>query len=528
MQAGLGETGVPIIGSGPTHVAVDNLAARLHQVTTNVVEQANVGKQPDDPSRFRRCFVVRAYRLNHEIIALKTLLRDGPNATGKAAVNKGWKGGSKWKPHLSIAAWFVVLVGNGKHMATTLHADDKPALFELRAKLAADSRLDTIRARVTGRIQSGYNGPNIKDGDLEEIFAKILAIADILCTTPAASENVKEFRRWRDEKARGVVLDEAACMHRHDALQVWGNTMMTLIIGGDHKQLRPIVLTGREQDAAKNFLHHLVHDGKISFMEFLQGIGFPVHRLQVQLRMGHGLFDMMATVIYPEVGLKYGERCDITTPAFEVGRALEAFIQETYPAVRPPPGNWKLSPVFLHNSGIVHTDKVTGSKRAPDQVTAALAFIEAFTSTKKVDPKRIFILSPYAGNLPLIQRMLKKNPKYSSSLNSLPEPMTVDSFQGQEHDIVVVIMGTNSKTGPGFTADPHRMNVMLTRHKCGLVVVGDIEAINPQKGKGKGKGKVDPNKMQTETVTGEVAYINVSAVRSIYGHFKDTGRVIGL
>jgi len=245
--------------------------------------------------------------------------------------------------------------------------------------------------------------------------------------------------------------------------------------------------------------------------------------------MADGLFDMMAKIIYPEVPLRYGDECRITVPAFDVGRDLEAFIRDTYPAVCPSPSG-KLSPVFLHNPGVVHTDKVTGSRRSHDQVIAALDFILAFTSAKDVDPGRIFILSPYA-NIPLVGKILKKNQKYSKLMESMPEPMTVDSIQGQEHDIVVVIMGTNSKTGPGFTADQHRLNVMLTRHKCGLVVVGDVDAVNPPKWKGGIKRrKIDPttNKMQTETVTGEVAYVNVSAVRSVYSHFRETGRVIGL
>lgn len=50
-------------------------------------------------------------------------------------------------------------------------------------------------------------------------------------------------------------------------------------------------------------------------------------------------------------------------------------------------------------------------------------------------------------------------------------PTTVDSFQGQENDVVVVVMGTASpKPGPGFTSDSQRLNVMLTRQQCGLVI----------------------------------------------------------
>ncbi|KAK1753560.1 hypothetical protein QBC47DRAFT_462368 [Echria macrotheca] len=283
LQASLSETGgAPIIASGPTDVAVDNLAARLHRVTTAIVEQANAGKQPDDPSRFRRCFVVRGYKLDHEITALKALLQHGPKALDKATVNKGWKEGSKWKPHLSLVGWFLALLGVTQAVSMRLHRDDKPALHEMREKLAADPRLDRIRAIVTGKLQGAFTGLGITDDEMGQILIEILSIADIFCTTPAASENIPAFRQWRDNVAHGVVLDEAACMSRHDALQVWGNTMMPLIMGGGHKYLRQMVMTGQERDRKGNYLHHLVGDGRVSFMEFIIATGFPVHQLGVQ------------------------------------------------------------------------------------------------------------------------------------------------------------------------------------------------------------------------------------------------------
>ncbi|KAF6835694.1 hypothetical protein CPLU01_04164 [Colletotrichum plurivorum] len=65
-------------------------------------------------------------------------------------------------------------------------------------------------------------------------------------------------------------------------------------------------------------------------------------------------------------------------------------------------------------------------------------------------------------------------------------PATVDSYQGQEADIVV--MGTRARNpGPGFTRDPRRLCVLLTRQRCGLVIVGDIDVVGPMEKKGKAK-----------------------------------------
>ncbi|MBO9639437.1 MAG: IGHMBP2 family helicase, partial [Siphonobacter aquaeclarae] len=51
---------------------------------------------------------------------------------------------------------------------------------------------------------------------------------------------------------------------------------------------------------------------------------------------------------------------------------------------------------------------------------------------------------------------------------------TVDSFQGQERDIVYLSMTRSNTEGEiGFLSDIRRMNVAMTRARKKLVVVGD-------------------------------------------------------
>jgi hypothetical protein len=56
---------------------------------------------------------------------------------------------------------------------------------------------------------------------------------------------------------------------------------------------------------------------------------------------------------------------------------------------------------------------------------------------------------------------------------------TVDSFQGSEADVVVIsLVRNNHHTGKralGFLSDPRRMNVLLSRAKWKLVLVGSLE-----------------------------------------------------
>ncbi|KAF3060122.1 hypothetical protein CFAM422_011434 [Trichoderma lentiforme] len=83
--------------------------------------------------------------------------------------------------------------------------------------------------------------------------------------------------------------------------------------------------------------------------------------------------------------------------------------------------------------------------------------------SKKIDPSKLVLISPYAANVELLDRMLRKNAAYEA-LKGIPSPSTVDSFQGQENDIIFVVMGTaHPRPGPGFTSQEQRLNVMLTQ-----------------------------------------------------------------
>lgn len=48
----------------------------------------------------------------------------------------------------------------------------------------------------------------------------------------------------------------------------------------------------------------------------------------------------------------------------------------------------------------------------------------------------------------------------------------MDSFQGHEAEVVIV-SAVRTQEGVGFMADRHRMNVMLSRAKLELLVVGN-------------------------------------------------------
>ncbi|KAK2029549.1 hypothetical protein LX32DRAFT_693142 [Colletotrichum zoysiae] len=225
--------------------------------------------------------------------------------------------------------------------------------------------------------------------------------------------------------------------------------------------------------------------------------------------------DLLVATGYPVYRLKftYSELCDIERSEFCIGRHLEHFIQATYQdANRPPRG--KLWPLFIDCVGFfVRVDQAT----------------EHVKGTKSLDASRITILAPYAANVDFQGKMCKK-PEYDI-LKDMPQASTIDGSQGQENDIIIVVVGTTFPyPGFGFTAVTSRLNVLFTRQRCGPVIVGDTNmkgVVDVPEGKGKGKIKESDvvKCMLVHTPTGDTAYFKPTARLKRYRHLYTNKRV---
>lgn len=76
---------------------------------------------------------------------------------------------------------------------------------------------------------------------------------------------------------------------------------------------------------------------------------------------------------------------------------------------------------------------------------------------------KITVLSPYTKQIQALRR------KLPSSIGC----STVDSFQGRESDVVIFsTVRSNAEGDVGFLDDPRRLNVMWTRARLALIIVG--------------------------------------------------------
>ena len=83
------------------------------------------------------------------------------------------------------------------------------------------------------------------------------------------------------------------------------------------------------------------------------------------------------------------------------------------------------------------------------------------------------IISPYRAQVQLLRRLLRKQ-EFFKPFRSLISVNTVDGFQGQERDIIVIsLVRSNDEGQIGFLRDLRRMNVAITRARMKVIILGD-------------------------------------------------------
>lgn len=105
-----------------------------------------------------------------------------------------------------------------------------------------------------------------------------------------------------------------------------------------------------------------------------------------------------------------------------------------------------------------------------------LDIIEKLMVLQGLQPEKTAFISPYSGQVALAKDRLDSKMRIS----------TIDSFQGQESEVVIIsLVRSNAEAEIGFLKDYRRMNVAITRAKERLIVIGDSATIGQDKFYGK-------------------------------------------
>ena len=87
------------------------------------------------------------------------------------------------------------------------------------------------------------------------------------------------------------------------------------------------------------------------------------------------------------------------------------------------------------------------------------------------------VISPYRAQVQLLRRLIRKK-EFFKPYRSLISVNTVDGFQGQERDIIVIsLVRANADGQIGFLSDLRRMNVAITRARMKLIILGDVQTM---------------------------------------------------
>ena len=84
------------------------------------------------------------------------------------------------------------------------------------------------------------------------------------------------------------------------------------------------------------------------------------------------------------------------------------------------------------------------------------------------------VISPYRAQVQLLRRLIRKK-EFFKPYRGLISVNTVDGFQGQERDVIVIsLVRANADGQIGFLSDLRRMNVAITRARMKLMIMGDV------------------------------------------------------
>ena len=280
----------------------------------------------------------------------------------------------------------------------------------------------------------------------EELFATTSVIA---CTLIGSANRLLERRHFGtvfiDEAAQAL---EAAC---------WTAILKAdrVIFAGDHQQLPPTV---KCKEAGREGLEHTL------MQKVVKSKPSCVTLLDVQYRMNQDIMEFSSRHFYH-------------------GRL------KADPAV----ASRLVSPIdkplmWIDTSKCEFSEQQNRSLSRSNHEEAKLLMKTLMDYVKLIGMEHLLreqtdfgIISPYKAQVRLLRKYMRNN-KMLKPIKSQISINTVDGFQGQERDVILISMVRDNVTGNiGFLNDLRRMNVAITRAKMKLIIFGNAETLSKTK-----------------------------------------------
>ena len=284
-----------------------------------------------------------------------------------------------------------------------------------------------------------------------DLFAEARVIA---CTLVGSSN-----RLLNGQKFRTLFIDEAA-QALEAACWIPIRRVSRVILAGDHCQLPPTI---KSYEALKAGL------GKTLMERIVENKPEVVTLLKMQYRMNEEIMRFSSDWFYhnqvessPDV--KFRSILDLDIPMTWVDTSQFVFPEE---------------------SGISFKEEFVGESFGRiNKAEAELTMMALQHYFEKIGKERILqeridvgVISPYRAQVQYLRRQLK-NREFFKPYRDLISVNTVDGFQGQERDIILIsLVRANDEGQIGFLRDLRRMNVAITRARMKLIILGDASTL---------------------------------------------------
>ena len=106
-------------------------------------------------------------------------------------------------------------------------------------------------------------------------------------------------------------------------------------------------------------------------------------------------------------------------------------------------------------------------------------YIENISKERVLEEQIDFgVISPYKAQVYYLRSLIKRNALFKP-FRKLITIHTVDGFQGQERDVILISLVRANEAGQiGFLSDLRRMNVAITRARMKLIIIGDASTLS--------------------------------------------------
>ena len=295
------------------------------------------------------------------------------------------------------------------------------------------------------------------------INAQLFGEARVIACTLVGSAN-----RLLDGHKFGTVFIDEAAQALEAACWIPIRRCSRVILAGDHCQLPPTV---KSIAALKAGL------GKTLMERIVENKPEVVTLLRMQYRMNEEIMRFSSDWFYgnqvesaPEV--KYRSILDLDFPMTWVDTSVFMETEEDDKETEGDRGSLFREQFVGESFGRINKAEAELTLMALEQ------YFEKIGKTRVLNERLdVGVISPYRAQVQYLRSLIKKK-EYFKPFRQLITVNTVDGFQGQERDIILIsLVRSNDEGQIGFLRDLRRMNVAITRARMKLIILGDAQTM---------------------------------------------------